>query len=535
MNHNLVILCSVLFLLFSLTTSSQPLEIDNRFGDEGIVNLDLVRRDNIASVLTQKDNKIVCSLSNVDFFRLARLYPDGMMDRDFGNEGVTMADFKEQYTYCRNVALHADGRLTVVGYVQDSLESLHAALAQFLPDGTLNMDFGNNGKITTKSRLPSATGLDIAVQVDGKILIVGKQSYEDYGNEDFIVLRFEENGTIDEKFGVEGIVTTSFGGTFESAKFIKLQSDGKILVGGYSTQPTSDLDFAIARYNTNGQLDDTYGESGKVVIDFNEGYDSPHDMIIQSDGKLLLCGSTTEKWKSKADIGMVRLQTDGTLDETFGHQGKVVTESSGSSNVVFQRNERPFSFIQTPEKKILVAGRIFTGNIFNGRSFLAQYTEAGVLDKDFGDNGIYIDNENDAKDKFLDLLSLQPDGKILYVGTTSKDEQFFDTDIYIIRYAMDSELSTSVATPAQYDLSVYPNPASYHLAVTYTLKQTKVMTIQLVDAMGRTVETIVDQAVQPPANYNYPIRLSDRLENGVYLLKFSTSDEAIFKKVIVVR
>src|SRR5262249_16748710 len=132
-------------------------------------------------------------------------------------------------------------------------------------------------------------------------------------------------GDLDRTFGVGGLVTTDFDGRYDAANAVALQPDGKIVAVGVSTSPVTNFDFALARYNRDASLDQTFGTDGLVSTDFDRGFDIAKAVALQADGKIVVAGSTSRPLNRSA-FALARYQPDGHLDATFGVGGRVVTE-----------------------------------------------------------------------------------------------------------------------------------------------------------------------------------------------------------------
>ena len=153
-----------------------------------------------------------------------------------------------------------------------------------------------------------------------------------------LVLRFASHvhaapGDLDESFGTGGKVLTDFREYQDGAFAVTLQADGKIVVAGYSWTPTSYPDFALARYNPDGTLDLTFGSAGKVLTDFGGQYyyDEAHAVAVQADGKIIAAGSSSA-FGYDNNFALARYNPDGSLDASFGTDGKVVTDFSGTND-----------------------------------------------------------------------------------------------------------------------------------------------------------------------------------------------------------
>ena len=181
-------------------------------------------------------------------------------------------------------------------------------------DGTVVTDFGGFDSIE-----------DLAVQRDGKIVAVGATYGPTTGNQ-VDVARYAKNGALDPTFGIDGKVTTDFGG---AANAVALQTDGKIVAAGVAASGgATGFDIGLVRYDTNGTLDPTFGLGGKVVTDFGSSHDTAGAIAIQPDGKLVVAGSTRPFGAYDShppDFALARSNANGTLDTSFGAGGKVST------------------------------------------------------------------------------------------------------------------------------------------------------------------------------------------------------------------
>src|SRR4051795_10172574 len=179
----------------------------------------------------------------------------------------------------------------------------------------LDTTFGTGGKVATGLNLNNA-GTKLALQSDGKTVVVGGNT-----NGDFVVARYNTDGTPDNTFGTTGVVTTDFGSA-DNASGVAIAQDGTIIVAG-----TSGADFALAAYNSSdGTLNSSFGTGGKVTTDFG-GTDSCKGVALQSDGKIVAVGSSTSV--ITLDYALARYDTDGSLDNTFGTGGIVTTDFNG--------------------------------------------------------------------------------------------------------------------------------------------------------------------------------------------------------------
>ncbi|MFA7382658.1 MAG: putative Ig domain-containing protein [Desulfurivibrionaceae bacterium] len=351
------------------------------------------------SVAVQADGKILLG-GHSDFnFALARYNVDGSLDATFGTGGKLTTDFGS-HDYGRSIAVQDDGKILLGGESNGSF-----ALARYNTDGSLDATFGAGGKLTTDFGI-SAAGHSIKVQADGQILVGGE------GNGDLALVRYNTDGSLDTTFDADGKVTTDFGSTYEHGDSVAIQADGKILLAGQSYG-----DFALVLYNTDGSLDATFDGDGKLTTDFG-GNDSGRSVVVQEDGKILIGGDTNSTVR---DYALARYNADGSLDASFGSDGKLTTDLGSMYDL-------GFSVALQADGKILLGGSGGTGFM------LARYNEDGSLDTDFDTDGKV--SANFGGDDYGRSLALQPDGKILLGG--------FNTNGFALaRFNADGSLDTS--------------------------------------------------------------------------------------------
>src|SRR6266568_281258 len=205
--------------------------------------------------------------------------------------------------------------------------------AQAAP-GDLDATFCTGGKVTTDFAGDSDHARAVAIQTDGKIVAAGKATNSRRGGEDFALARYNPNGTLDTTFGTGGKVTTDFAGDADQAFALVLQTDGKIVAAGEATSSRRGEDFALARYNPNGTLDTTFGVGGKVTTDFAGNTDRAFGVALQTDGRIVAAGEATAGYRGE-DFALARYNSNGTLDTTFGTGGKVITDFAGDTDRAF--------------------------------------------------------------------------------------------------------------------------------------------------------------------------------------------------------
>ena len=297
--------------------------------------------------------------------------------------------------------------------------------------GKLDISFGAGGKVTTDFFGSGEQANGIAIQSDGRIVAAGAVS--NGPQSDFAIARYNSNGTLDATFGTNGKVTTAFSNTNDFAYALAVQSDGRIVAAGVTDNgPNTPGDFAVVRYNADGSLDESFGDKGKVTTDFFGGDDSAHALKIQSDGRIIVAGSAGvagEGW----NFALARYNSDGSLDAGFGNGGRVSTDFLGFF-------DSSFGVDIQPDGRIVAAG-VAGASIAEGaieKFALARYNINGTLDRDFGENGKAL-TDFSGKSARANSVITQSNGRILVVGELLE----MGKDFAIVGYNNDGRLDTT--------------------------------------------------------------------------------------------
>jgi uncharacterized delta-60 repeat protein len=256
--------------------------------------------------------------------------------------------------------------------------------------GDLDPTFGLGGKVTT-GFVGGAAAWSVAIQLDGKIVAAGGSAGK------FGLARYDIDGSLDTTFNGSGKVTTDFSAGDDIARGVAVQADGKIVAVGQANFRR----FAIARYKTDGTLDATFSDDGKVKTNFTPGGDIANGIAIQENGKIVAVGHANSR-----RFAIARYKADGTLDTTFGGDGKVTTRFAGfeavANGVAVQSDGR-----------IVAAGELPAGNGFA----LARYRADGSLDPRFSGDGKAITQFADGFGGGARAVAVQSNGKIVAAGT----------------------------------------------------------------------------------------------------------------------
>jgi uncharacterized delta-60 repeat protein len=340
----------------------------------------------------------------------------GDLDKSFGNGGKVNVGITGYYDVAESMALQQDGKIVVVGYGKESLVSFKGlSMARYLANGEIDIDFGNYGIIHRVTNEVEGEANSVAIQKDNKIVVAGYSISSNTNSEEITLIRFNDNGNIDNTFGNKGFVVTEISDEKDVGSSVVIQADGKIVVVGTTDhKPTTDI--VLIRYNQNGSLDRSFGIDGKVITDINSGFDIGMSIAIQRDGKLIVSGYTYVG--NKFFMTLLRYDSIGILDPTFGIGGVIVTDING-------RRGKMDMVLQDDGKIILVG----PSEVENSHHFtLLRFNSNGSLDESFGNKGVVktiIGDYSEAESVALDLK-----GNIIVAGTTEMGNEQFVVAMY---------------------------------------------------------------------------------------------------------
>jgi uncharacterized delta-60 repeat protein len=263
--------------------------------------------------------------------------PGGLLPPGTAGLITTIFPSPPTYTqsYIQGVVVQPDGKIVAVGTTDDGPSPLKFALARYNPDGSLDTSFNPGGALppgiaglitTTFGGIDSAQA--VALQSDGKIIAVGTTIVA--GVSSFALARYNVDGSPDTSFGGTGQVTTSFGGNDDEAWAVALQSDGKIIAAGFTSSSVfGPASFALARYNVDGSLDTSFGVAGQVITSFGGNDDEARAVIVYPTGQIIAAGFT-----DKTAFALAAYNSDGSLINSFGSMGRVTTSFGGTDDQV---------------------------------------------------------------------------------------------------------------------------------------------------------------------------------------------------------
>ena len=363
----------------------------------------------------------------------------GALDLSFNSTGFALTPVGSSDSQSNAVAVQADGKTVVAGWARGSTTGQDFAVVRYNADGSLDTSFDGDGKVTTSfggSFVPE-TANAVAVQPDGKIIAAGFTGA--FGPPEFALVRYNADGSLDATFDGDGKLITDAGGASgnDTAYAIALQADGKIVVAGYASTPASGSlwDMAVVRYNADGSLDTTFDGDGKAWINISSATnDIAYSVAVQADGKIVAAGISGSA-TTGADFAAVRLNANGTLDTGFDTDGKVTTAVGPTSNF-----DQAWSIAIQADGRLVAAG--YADMSATSDDFaLVRYNADGSLDTTFDLDGIVTTpvGSGTIRDRAY-AVALQTDGKIVAGGYRQGGTT---DDLALIRYNGDGSLDTS--------------------------------------------------------------------------------------------
>jgi uncharacterized delta-60 repeat protein len=405
----------------------------------------------------------------------------GSLDTTFGTAGQVITAFPGYQAIGNDATVLPDGKILVVGQAETGGSSSdfllgsptpsYIVLARFNADGSLDTSFGTSGKVIT----PIGTAFQddaphVKVLTNGNILV--GTTGEPSGSPDlqFLLVQYVSDGSLDMGFGNGGLdyvylgsqysPTRNLSGAFNLA--MAVQGDGKIVLGG--NEGFDEGTYALVRCKTDGTLDTSFCSGGEVITNWPLSGNVIASLAIQStDGKILATGGTLNG--NASSLTLARYNTDGSLDNTFGAGGKVITNYAiGGPGA---NGADAYAVTVQSDGKILQAGTIFTNN---GNEFaLVRYNSDGSLDSAFGGGGVALSDVGGSGLDYAGSLAVQKDGRILLTATRTNGA--VQRDFSLERFNPDGSIDSSFGSNGVADTDV----GSAHLSLPATLATTPLL------------------------------------------------------------
>ncbi len=395
-------------------------DLDVTFGEDGKVVTEIsVGRDVGTSVAVQADGKIVVSgfsnnAGDLYNFATTRYNIDGTLDTDFGENGVVITKIGILNSQAYTVLVQLDGKIIVVGTSNTIETTKDVALVRYLTDGSLDPSFGIGGVVTSNINFSGDNVTSAALQRDGKIVVAA--NFTNGINNDIEVIRYNNDGSLDIGFGLNGVSKYSIGASDDEAYGIAVQSDGKIVIAASSRNFENYYDIAVSRLNSDGIIDSSFGVDGSTTVTVTRRIgrmldrdDHSAAIALQTDGKILIAGY------SYKDFVIIRFTNLGKLDLSFKGNGVLTTSVSPA------KDEARGILVQ-PDGKIVVVGKA-VGSLGEDMSLgssamdiaVVRINSNGTLDSTFGIGG-HVTTPIGTNYDVAHSAALQPDGKLVVAG-----------------------------------------------------------------------------------------------------------------------
>lgn len=500
----------ILVVYYTTAFCQVPGDFDISFGTNGkVLHNAPLYTNGIIGITTQNDGKILAvgSKNYLKYF-VMRLNSDGTIDTSFG-QGGTVEDSLLGEAWGHDVKIDALGRILITGYTRywnaGWLEDMF--VVRLLPNGSYDYTFGNNGVFIAYTSQPNpptkrSYGRKIIIQNDGSILIGGSFDYGTSVNLDFAVFKITSNGQFDNSFGVNGYDYYDVSGT-DALTDIFLQNDGKILLTGKTFNPVI---VTIIRLNTDGSLDNSFGSNGISLIDFGTACQSGISISQVENGKIVVSGSRGPCFNQ--DFFISRLDSTGLIDSDFGVNGFSFFDNGGS--------EAMSSMVILPDKNILLTGTLGTDIL------IACFDSAGILNSSFANNGSLMIDFSGNNDNALCSI-MQTDGKLLISGNSMDVPNNINYYPFIRLYS--TYTSIYEITNIVIDFSVFPNPANNQIHIKFEQPNLLADTYEIIDFYGKIILSGKITSLNTQINV-------EQLPSSLYILKIKNKGVVVGSKKI---
>lgn len=451
--------------------------------NQGRRTMHVLSNDDIIVVGTGKQ-----SGTDYDVF-VGKFQADGTVDSNFGTSGAVFINTGGTADEATGSDIGPNGEIFITGTYIDPFGTgfRNILVVSLNANGTLNTNFSDDGILTTNiSSTSTSEGRDIKALSDGSVLVAFRTSVTSNNpGIEFAVMKLTPQGEPDESFGENGIAVIVDPVTADNVYRLALQDDGKIILGGIKN--TNPVSYQFIRLDENGTIDEDFGTGGIVTITHNDSnIPNLFFLTVESDGKILAGGNTSLGGGSSM-ASVVRLNSDGSPDDTFGNQGRVSLGLPTTARAVLRDGSDDYYVIGTD-----------LGDVVS-----TKITSTGALVNTFGVNGTA--NFGNTIPNGVDVCgAMQSDGKFLIAGRVS------ETGIqkYGILRAGGPEIGTGIQMQESEAFSVYPNPAQH--TITVRKADTGLSTCTISDLQGRILlKSQINSLTTIPV---------DGLSGGMYLL-----------------
>lgn len=399
--------CIAARLLVSTSAGAAPGAVDSTFGQDGRVTTAIGRDAGIVGVVIDHAGGIVAAgwtTGNVySGMALARYDASGVLDPAFGDGGTTTRWVDRGSITTSGVAIDAQGRIVVSAFTGQGNTPDHTddfLIARFEANGRPDASFGDGGVTTTAIGTGDDRSAAIAIDPDGRIVVAGWADVGPY--EQMALARYDANGRVDESFGIGGKVTVPVGFSYSLATAVAIDEKGRIVVVGEATTEDLREAFGVIRLDVDGRLDEGFGDHGRVLTHVGDRADVATEAMIDGRNRILVVGSGERD--GKVGFALIRCLEDGRLDASFGESGKVVTS-------IGPEDAEAFASVIDRSGRIVAVGDAASDFA------IVRYRPNGMLDASFGDGGQTTTPIGTSVDLAV-AVAIYPEGRAIAAGSS---------------------------------------------------------------------------------------------------------------------
>lgn len=510
-----------IFLVFALSSNfiySQNGSLDLEFGDKGMVATSFSDyRVQATSIAEQPDGKIVVvgngTKTLTEHVVAVRYLANGEIDLEFANDGKLVLDLSIFFTVGREVVVDANNNIFLGGYFGNEDFHQKAFVVKLDMNGDLDPTFADNG--IWRSERNGTREIMGAMQLveDDKILLAG---HEFQSGSKSLLIRLNEDGSLDDDFGLGGYAEKVIPSGYIT-KFVGLFNNGSIITGGQLGGGGRDI--ILIKFKEDGEVDTNFGVNG-VLVDAKFIDEYAFDMAIQNDNKIIVSYASEDSYRN---FGLVRYNWDGSLDEEYGEDGRVITNFS-----VLTNSAR--SIVLQEDQKIIQSGFIL--NMGQLDYAMVRFDSNGNIDPSFGNEGKVITDF--GLDELCEVSILQADGKLL-CGGIYREATIENGSIMVARYLTGITVHTSDLAENIREVKVTPNPSTSLFNVSFNLNTTSVTSIDLLKSDGSLMQSLVGNKRFEAGEHELEVNLNSDLIQGLYFLKIQTESGYTIEKILLVK
>lgn len=508
----------IVCLLLQHHLIAQEGELDISFNGNGKFILENKNSDEeILAAAMQADGKLLAvgTISgNKDEILAVRLDVSGNPDLKFGSQGQVKTDFGTTDSEGLAVAVQPDDMVLIAGNAVNS-GSRGLGMVRLQSDGALDLSFGVNGKVFFPMSQSSTNFSFVSTTSGGKILVGGRIDQSGFVA---ALMQFNSDGTPDYSFGDSSLATIKNPGTGLTIERYLMRKDGGVQGVGY-TYLNGSRAFVIVQFQADGQPESSFGSNGITIINFPDDANG-NALAIQGDGKVVAGGYV--EVNGDDHFGLIRLLPDGTLDQSFGVNGKVSTP-------ILNDDAEITAVHVLGDGKIIAAGE--ARGLWHQDFAVARFSASGTLDKTFSYDGFNTKNIGTGND-YVHTAILQPNGRLVVFGSSFNTYSTGSQDSYDFAAARflggQGSIGVDEIQGSNDGWSIYPNPANAWVYFDFEEPIQK-LNMSLIDQRGAIVKDLAWETI----NGEPKIDVHD-LDPGLYIIKIVLNNgQPTFKKVLV--